>query len=139
MKFTIRENAEPSPSGPQHISMYLNSKWYGLSWTHINFQHNQENNSVSDLDVKILQDKLLNPILNIKNPRTDQRIQFIGGSRGTGELTKLVDSGKAAVAFSMYPVAIEQIMAVADDNQIMPPKSTWFKPKPRSGLLVHTL
>jgi uncharacterized protein (DUF1015 family) len=93
---------------------------------------------VLSLDVSYLQAKLLDPILGIKDPRTDKRIDFIGGIRGTDELIKRVDSGKAAVAFSMYPVTVDQVMAIADAGQIMPPKSTWFEPKLRSGLLIHT-
>ena len=87
----------------------------------------------------VLQEKLLAPILGIDDPRTSKRIDFIGGIRGTGELQRLVDSGVAAVAFSMYPTTVEQLMAIADANQIMPPKSTWFEPKLRSGLFIHTL
>jgi uncharacterized protein (DUF1015 family) len=85
-----------------------------------------------------LQDRLLAPILGIDDPRTSKRIDFIGGIRGTEELVRLVDSGKAAVAFSMFPTTVGQLMAIADANQIMPPKSTWFEPKLRSGLFIHT-
>jgi len=131
--FTLTDNASPTPSGTRHCSMYVAGKWYGLSWTV------SGNDPVASLDVSFVQDRLLSPILGIQDPRTDKRIEFIGGIRGTGELVKRVDSGKAAVAFSMYPVTVDQVMAIADAGRIMPPKSTWFEPKLRSGLLVHTL
>jgi uncharacterized protein (DUF1015 family) len=92
---------------------------------------------VSRLDVSILQDGLLAPLLGIDDPRTSKRIDFVGGIRGTGELVKRVDS-EGGVAFSMFPVTLEQLMDIADAGQIMPPKSTWFEPKLRSGLFVHT-
>jgi uncharacterized protein (DUF1015 family) len=90
------------------------------------------------LDVSYLQEHLLDPVLGIRDPRTDKRIEFVGGIRGTDELERRVGEGRSAVAFSMYPVVPEQVMAVSDAGQIMPPKSTWFEPKLRSGLLVHT-
>jgi uncharacterized protein (DUF1015 family) len=89
--------------------------------------------------VQILQNKLLAPLLGIKDPRIDKRIDFIGGIRGTQELEKLVDAGEYQVAFSMHPTTIEQLICVADAGKIMPPKSTWFEPKLRSGLVVHLL
>ena len=89
--------------------------------------------------MKILQDNLLQPVLGINDPRTDNRIKFIGGIRGTKELEKIVDSGEGAVAFSMYPTSIAELMNVADAGKIMPPKSTWFEPKLRDGLLVHSI
>jgi uncharacterized protein (DUF1015 family) len=91
------------------------------------------------LDVNILQENLLTPALGIGDPRTDKRIQFVGGIRGMSELKRLVDSGKAVVAFSLYPTSIEDLMAVADANEIMPPKSTWFEPKLRDGMVVHLI
>jgi uncharacterized protein (DUF1015 family) len=90
------------------------------------------------LDVSILQDKVLRPLLGIDDPRTSKRIDFIGGIRGVAELERLVDSGEHEVAFSMHPVTVEQLMAISDAGQIMPPKSTWFEPKLRSGFFVHT-
>ena len=131
--FTLTENADPTPEQPGKVSMYLGGKWYGLSWT-------PEPNAdpISRLDVTVLQDRLLAPLLGIDDPRTSKRIDFIGGIRGTGELVQLVDSGKGAVAFSMYPTTVEQLMDIADAGQIMPPKSTWFEPKLRSGLFIHT-
>lgn len=131
--FSVTENVEPSPSSPGNVSMYLGGKWYGLSWT-----PDPDADPISRLDVTVLQDRLLAPLLGIDDPRTSKRIDFIGGIRGTGELVQLVDSGKGAVAFSMYPTTVQQLMDIADAGQIMPPKSTWFEPKLRSGLFIHT-
>jgi uncharacterized protein (DUF1015 family) len=97
------------------------------------------NDAVARLDVSILQDNLLNPILGVRNPRTDQRIHFVGGIRGIGELERLVGSGEYQVAFALYPTSIKELMDLADADKIMPPKSTWFEPKLRSGLFVHLL
>ncbi|MFN8074498.1 MAG: DUF1015 family protein [Kineosporiaceae bacterium] len=94
---------------------------------------------IGSLDVSVLQDRLLGPLLGIADPRTDQRISFVGGIRGTAELERLVDAGRAAVAFSLFPTSVEQVMDVADTGAVMPPKSTWFEPKLRSGLFVHPL
>jgi uncharacterized protein (DUF1015 family) len=94
---------------------------------------------VARLDVSILQDNLLNPVLGIRNPRTDQRIHFVGGIRGTAELERLVSSGEYQVAFALYPTSIAELIELADAGKIMPPKSTWFEPKLRSGLFVHLL
>jgi len=94
---------------------------------------------VRALDVSILQDYLLGPILGIGDPRTDRRIDFIGGIRGMEELERLVDSRRFAVAFSMYPTTMGELMGVADTGLVMPPKSTWFEPKLRSGLFVHLI
>jgi uncharacterized protein (DUF1015 family) len=91
------------------------------------------------LDVSILQDLLLDPILGIKDVRTDKRIDFVGGVRGGQELKRLVDQGKAAVAFSLYPTTMEDLLRVSDAGEIMPPKSTWFEPKLRDGLLIHKI
>lgn len=131
--FSVTENVEPSPSAPGNVSMYFGGKWYGLSWT-----PDPNADPISRLDVTVLQDRLLAPLLGIDDPRTSKRIDFIGGIRGTGELVQLVDSGKGAVAFSMYPTTVQQLMDIADAGQIMPPKSTWFEPKLRSGLFIHT-
>jgi uncharacterized protein (DUF1015 family) len=133
-EFGVKENASPSPASACSISMYLGGKWYGLE-----FHASAAADPVSALDVSYLQDRLLAPALGIEDPRTDKRIEFIGGIRGTGKLVKRVDSADAAVAFSMYPVTVDQMMRIADADCIMPPKSTWFEPKLRSGLLVHTL
>lgn len=114
--------------------MYLAGKWYELAW-----DAPSEGDPVKALDVSVLQDCLLSPVLGIDDPRTNERISFVGGIRGVQELSRRVDSGKDAVAFSMFPVTVGQMMAIADAGAIMPPKSTWFEPKLRSGLLVHTL
>jgi uncharacterized protein (DUF1015 family) len=132
-RFTVTENVDASPSKPGQVSMYLGGKWYGLSWTPA-----PDADPISRLDVTILQERLLAPLLGIDDPRTSKRIDFIGGIRGTAELVKLVDGGEGVVAFSMYPTTVEQLMDIADAGQIMPPKSTWFEPKLRSGLFIHT-
>ncbi len=131
--FEVRPHAGPNPEKPGQIHMYLGGQWYGLNW-----QPAPGVDPISRLDVTALQDRLLAPILGIDDPRTSKRIDFIGGIRGTEELVKLVESGKAAVAFSMYPTTVDQLMDIADAGQIMPPKSTWFEPKLRSGLFIHT-
>ncbi len=131
--FTVRPNGSPAPKRPGEIRMYLDGAWYDLTW-----QPAKDADPISQLDVTGMQDRLLAPLLGIDDPRTSKRIDFIGGIRGTDELVKLVDTGKAAVAFSMYPTTIEQLIAIADASQIMPPKSTWFEPKLRSGLFIHT-
>jgi uncharacterized protein (DUF1015 family) len=122
-----------TPTGPREVRMYLDKTWYKLTWDEVSAD------PVGRLDVSVLQDWLLAPVLGIADPRTSTRISFVGGIRGAGELTKRVDSGRDAVAFSMFPTTVEQMMDIADAGQIMPPKSTWFEPKLRSGLLVHTL
>lgn len=132
--FRVTAGAGPKPGSVRHACMYLEGQWHGLEW---DLPANAD--PVGSLDVSYLQERLLDPILGIHDPRTDKRISFVGGGRGTGELEKRVRSGDAAVAFSMYPVTPDQVMAIADAGQIMPPKSTWFEPKLRSGLLVHTL
>ncbi|MEI6349638.1 MAG: DUF1015 domain-containing protein [Verrucomicrobiota bacterium] len=132
--FTISENAYATPTQPGQIRMYIGGAWYGLTWAP---QPNA--NPIERLDVTVLQDRLLAPILGIDDPRTSHQIDFIGGIRGTGELVQRVDEGRGVVAFSMFPTTVEQLMDIADADQIMPPKSTWFEPKLRSGLFVHTL
>jgi uncharacterized protein (DUF1015 family) len=132
--FQITENAGDTPGQPGEIRMYFGGKWLGLSWA-----PQPGANPIERLDVTVLQDRLLAPILGIDDPRTSHRIDFIGGIRGPGELVRRVDEGRAAVAFSLFPTTVEQLMDIADANQIMPPKSTWFEPKLRSGLVIHTL
>jgi uncharacterized protein (DUF1015 family) len=134
--FQITENAAPAPTERGHFSMYLGSQWYDLK---LKPEATQPLTVIDRLDVSILQDRLLAPILGITDPRTDKRIEFIGGSRGTEELERLVNEDSAAVAFSMYPTTLDELMAVADANEIMPPKSTWFEPKLRDGLLSHLI
>ncbi|MEM7010140.1 MAG: DUF1015 family protein [Verrucomicrobiota bacterium] len=132
--FTVEETTDKEPSAPGSVCMYLDGKWYSVRWT-----PDQNADPVSSLDVSVLQERLLAPLLGVDDPRTADNIEFIGGIRGTDELESKVNSGAAAVAFSMYPVTCDQLMAIADAGQIMPPKSTWFEPKLRSGLFVHTL
>ena len=131
--FTLSPGGSATPEKPGEIRMYLDGEWYDLAW-----KPSAKADPISQLDVTGLQDRLLALLLGIDDPRTSKRVDFIGGIRGASELTKLVDSGKAAVAFSMYPTTVDQLMAIADADQIMPPKSTWFEPKLRSGLFIHT-
>jgi uncharacterized protein (DUF1015 family) len=135
-QFTVTENANPEPPERGHWSMYLGGKWYGLSLAP---DATLPVGTVGGLDVSVLQDRVLDPVLGIKDVRTDKRIDFVGGLRGTKELERLVNEGKAAVAFSLYPTTVEQLLMVSDANEIMPPKSTWFEPKLRDGLLIHTI
>ncbi|MCE9597118.1 MAG: DUF1015 family protein [Spirochaetia bacterium] len=116
------------------IFMLLGDKWYTLK---AKSESHQGADAIGRLDVSILQDRLLAPILGIQDPRTSERIAFVGGIRGEGELVKLVSSGAWKVAFSMYPTSMQELFDIADAGQIMPPKSTWFEPKLRSGFLVH--
>jgi len=125
-----------APPNRHMFGMYLDGIWYELTAKEGSFP---EHDTVASLDVSILQDNLLNPVLGIRNPRTDQRIHFVGGIRGIGELARLVDGGECEVAFSLHATSLEELMALADEDKIMPPKSTWFEPKLRSGLFVHLL
>ena len=130
---TLSPSAPPSPAQPGQVSMYLGGHWLGL-----NFEVPSGADPVSRLDVSLLQDKILAPILGIDDPRTSKRVDFVGGIRGTDFLRAEVDAKRASVAFSMHPVTMRQLMDIADAGQIMPPKSTWFEPKLRSGLFIHT-
>jgi uncharacterized protein (DUF1015 family) len=114
--------------------MYLGGQWYALE-----LRKAPEGDCVEKLDVSILQRTVLEPVLGIGDVRTDKRIDFVGGIRGLDELERRVDSGEMEVAFAMYPTVLSQLMEIADENRIMPPKSTWFEPKLRSGLLIHLL
>src|SRR5207247_2282879 len=116
--------------------MYFYGRWYGLR---LRDNSAKPNGVVESLDVSVLQDRLLDPILGIKDVRTDKRIDFVGGIRGTEELEKLVKAGKAAVAFSLYATTIDDLLKVSDAGEIMPPKSTWFEPKLRDGVLTHQI
>jgi uncharacterized protein (DUF1015 family) len=127
----VKENFTVGEKGERNCRMYLNGRWTDLSWKL------PQGSVVDALDVSYLQDKLLAPVLGIGDPRTDQRISFMGGIRGDAELASKVDSGENAVAFAMEPVTVEEMMAIADAGAIMPPKSTWFEPKLRSGLFIH--
>jgi uncharacterized protein (DUF1015 family) len=133
-RFTVREGAASTPLRRGEIAMYLAGRWYGLVP-----REAPAEDAIDSLDVSILQERILSPILGIKDIRTDKRIEFVGGIRGPAELERLVDSGAAAVAFSLYPVSVDQLIAISDANEIMPPKSTWFEPKLRDGLLVHLI
>ncbi|MFN2529928.1 MAG: DUF1015 domain-containing protein [Pyrinomonadaceae bacterium] len=135
-RFTVRERATPSPHHRSEWCMYLNGSWFGLS---LRPDTQVPKGTVASLDVSILQDQLLNPILGIKDIRTDKRIDFVGGLRGTAELERLVNENKAAVAFSLFPTTVEDLLRVSDAGEVMPPKSTWFEPKLRDGLLIHEI
>jgi uncharacterized protein (DUF1015 family) len=124
------------PEAMHHFGLYLDGKWHKLSVKDGFFD---QDDPIACLDVSILQDFVLSPVLGIRDPRTDQRIRFVGGIRGLSELEKMVDVGRFAAAFSLYPTGIDQLMKVADSGEVMPPKSTWFEPKLRSGLAVHFL
>jgi uncharacterized protein (DUF1015 family) len=133
-KFAIEPTEKKKPVRLHDFGMYLGGRWQMLRAKEGTFD---PRDPVACLDVSILQENLLAPVLGIKDPRTDKRIDFVGGIRGTAELEKLVSSGKFKVAFSMFPTRIEQLIAIADAGKIMPPKSTWFEPKLRSGLVLH--
>ena len=136
-KFDVKKAAAgvKSPSKTHDFGMYLGGEWYVMTAKDSTFD---AKDPVASLDVAILQNNLLSPLLGIGDPRKDKRIDFVGGIRGMGELEKRVDSGECAVAFAMFPTSIEELMAIADAGKIMPPKSTWFEPKLRSGLFLHT-
>lgn len=139
-KFTITPTTEKEPKTKNTFCMYIEKEWFVLKPRDSVFASLSLEKSVGEkLDVSILQNFLLNPVLGIDDPRTNNRIDFIGGIRGTKELEKLVDSGKAAVAFSLYPVGLDDLMNISDAGEIMPPKSTWFEPKLRDGLLTHLI
>jgi uncharacterized protein (DUF1015 family) len=114
----------------------MGGRWYKLSFDN---RSAIELNPIESLDVSILQNFLLAPVLGIDDPRTNEKIGFIGGARGTETLEKLVDEGEAQVAFSLFPTTIEDLFTVSDMNEIMPPKSTWFEPKLKDGLLIHQI
>jgi len=137
-KFDVKSTGKDpcKPSKMHSFGMYAEGCWYEITAKTGIFD---PKDVIDCLDVTILQKNILDPLLGIKDPRTDKRVDFVGGIRGLGELQKLVDSGKFKVAFAMYPTTIEQLMDIADAGKIMPPKSTWFEPKLRSGVLVHTL
>jgi len=135
--FEVNEGAPSEPAEPGNWSMFLDGKWYGLSLR--DSDKNAAKGAVESLDVSILQERLLSPILGIADVRTDKRIDFVGGLRGTAELERLVNEQKAAVAFALYPTSLEDLLRVSDAKEIMPPKSTWFEPKLRDGLLIHMI
>lgn len=138
--FEVTPTSEKSPAAPGSFCLYLQGAWYLVTWDTTEPHHLPASfiDPVESLDVSVLQSRILTPLLGIDDPRTSNRIEFIGGIRGTAELERKVDSGYAAVAFSMYATTVEQLMAISDAGAIMPPKSTWFEPKLRSGLVVQT-
>jgi len=127
---------EFKPNKLHNFSMYLGGNWYSLTAKKGTYN---DNDPIGVLDVTILSDLVLNNLLGIKDLRTDKRIDFVGGIRGLGELKRRVDSGEMTVAFALYPVSMKQLMDIADSGNIMPPKTTWFEPKLRSGLSIHLL
>ena len=135
--FNISEaSAQVKPEKKGDFGMYLEGRWYTLS---IGPELQGITDPVLELDVSILQNHVLDPILGIKDPRVDKRIDFVGGIRGLSELERRVKSGEMKIAFSMFPTSVAELMAIADDDKLMPPKSTWFEPKLRDGLFVHFL
>jgi uncharacterized protein (DUF1015 family) len=132
-RFAVRENVPPPPAGTGRACFYLAGRWHELTL------QPGATAETTTFDVTVLQEQLLQPVLGIDDPRTSPRLEFVGGIRGTDELARRVDSGRAAVAFAMYPVTVQQMMTIADAGGILPPKSTWFEPKLRSGLFVHDL
>ncbi|MCP9750402.1 DUF1015 domain-containing protein [Ferruginibacter sp. HRS2-29] len=135
--FTVEKVSEAfRPESAHTFGLYFEKQWYKLTAKKGSFD---EKDPIGVLDVSILQDQLLDPVLGIKDQRTDKRIDFVGGIRGLGELEKRVDSGEMTLAISLYPVSIQQLFDVADSGEVMPPKSTWFEPKLRDGLLTHLI
>lgn len=132
----VTPEIDPTPRSTGSFCMYLDGKWWNIELPEGSID---KSDPIGSLDYVLLYERILSPMLGIGDIRKDKRIDFVGGIRGPGALKRLVDSGKAAVAFSMHPTTVEQIIRVSDAGQIMPPKSTWFEPKLRSGLLVHTL
>ncbi|MHC4142855.1 MAG: DUF1015 domain-containing protein [Planctomycetota bacterium] len=132
---SLTRTDQPRPQRPGVLVVYLDGQWRELALDPASIDHNDP---IGSLDAALLQERVLSPMLGIGDPRSDRRLEFVGGIRGTGELERRVDSGEAAIAFSLYPTSIEQLLDVADAGLIMPPKSTWFEPKLRSGLFAHT-
>ena len=135
-KFVRRPADHKAPVKSREFGMFVDEQWHLLEARPGTFD---AADPVASLDVSILQQNLLAPVLGIEDPRTDKRIDFVGGIRGTGELEKKVQSGLFKVAFALFPTNIDQLMAVADKGRIMPPKSTWFEPKLKDGLAVHMI
>jgi len=135
--FTVEiQKREPEPKELHTFGMFIAGRWYSLKAKENTFK---ADDPIQSLDVSILQNNLLTPILGIQDPRTDKRISFVGGIKGTKKLEELVSNGKYAVAFAMYPTSMDQLMAVADKGLIMPPKSTWFEPKLRDAMTIHLI
>jgi uncharacterized protein (DUF1015 family) len=135
----VADNAAAKPAAEREFGLYLDKQWYKLKANASLQASIDENDPVQSLDVAILQSAVLDPLLGIKDQRTDSRVDFVGGIRGLQELEKRVDSGDWKLAIALYPTSIESLMAIADANEVMPPKSTWFEPKLKSGLVVHVL
>ncbi len=131
----VVESGPAMPERRGEMAMYLQGRWQTIRPRVVP----DASDAIASLDVSVLQDRLLAPVLKIADVRTDKRIDFIGGARGIDALQQAVDSGRAAVAFSLYPVSVADLMAVSDADEIMPPKSTWFEPKLRDGLLIHMI
>ncbi len=134
--FIIGETSERQPNNRGEFCMYLAGRWYNLRY---NVNYVREPDPLDRLDVQILQQNVLQPILDIDDPRTNERITFVGAGRGIDELETLVDSGGSKVAFSLFPTTMEDLFAVSDMGEIMPPKSTWFEPKLKDGLFIHLI
>jgi uncharacterized protein (DUF1015 family) len=134
--FTVSDTTRASPVEHGEICMYLSGRWHDLRFR---MECLRETDPIHSLDVSILQDYLLGPILGIVDPTTDDRVGFIGGARGTEELERAVDSGEAVAAFSLYPTTMDDLLTVSDMGEVMPPKSTWFEPKLKDGLVVHEI
>jgi uncharacterized protein (DUF1015 family) len=138
-RFNVTDDANPKgPGKPAHWHMYLAGKWYGLTLRDDAAQ-TLSGDPTGTLDVSLLQNNLLGPVLGVTDPRTDKRIDFVGGIRGTRELERLVDEGRAAVAFALHSTSVEDLLRVSDEGGVMPPKSTWFEPKLRDAILIHTI
>jgi uncharacterized protein (DUF1015 family) len=138
-RFNLTEDAKrEGPGQPGHWHMYLGGKWYGLTLRD-DMARTLSDDPTTALDVSLLQNNLLDPVLGVTDPRTDKRIDFVGGIRGTQELERLVDSGRAEVAFALHATSIEDLLRVSDAGGVMPPKSTWFEPKLRDAILIHTI
>ena len=135
-RFDVANADSASPTQKSEINMYFGGKWHRLA---LPMGTTNPIDPLSSLDVSVLQERLLDPVLGIVDIRTDKRIDFVGGIRGTSALEEMVNEGRAAVAFSLYAVTVNDLMAIADTNEIMPPKSTWFEPKLRDGLLSHLI
>ncbi|HEX6645365.1 MAG TPA: DUF1015 family protein, partial [Gemmatimonadales bacterium] len=133
---TLVETKAAAPEAPGSVGVFLASRWYRLAFDPASID---ADDPIGSLDVSLLQDRVLTPVLGVGDPRTDPRIDFVGGIRGTAEIERRVRSGEMAIGFAMHPTTLEQLMAVSDAGLVMPPKSTWFEPKLRSGLFVHLL
>lgn len=133
---TVAAADTPAPPAPGQFGVYLGGRWYRLTLDPDSLAGLE---LPASLDAQLLHDRVLGPVLGVGDPRTDLRLDFVGGIRGTSELQERVDQGEAAIAFALYPTSLDQLLAVSDDGQIMPPKTTWFEPKLCSGLFLHTL